>query len=78
MNCKGTFIATDVANLEAEGFLVAFDSAVPEVLGFGAIEDDKTQAVYLYLGVAMPGGVFVSSRTVNTQPLDGLQTFIAD
>lgn len=75
---KYTFVAADVADLEAERLCVCTDGAIPETGGFLAVFDDVAEAVDFDFGIAVPRGVLVGCGTVNGKPFDGFQALLTD
>lgn len=66
-----SLIPTDIADLHAEGFAIAFDSGIPEVLGLYAIADNIAQAVNLDFCITLPRSLLVCIGTVEADPFDG-------
>ena len=73
---KNRFIATDVANLQAQRLLGRINLGVPEVFGLLSVENNVAELVYLFFRVAMP--LAFCGCAVNGKVLYGFQAFVAD
>lgn len=69
-------IPADIADFQPEGWFVSADFAVPELLGFGAIEDDVAVFVDLDFGVGVP--LALGGGAIEAEELDQLEALLAD
>ena len=69
-------VPADITDFQAEGRFGGADFAIPEMLGFGAIEDDVAVFIDLDFGVGVPGTL--DGGAIETEELDQLETLLAD
>ena len=69
-------IPTDIADYQAERQFIGADFAVPELLGFGAVEDDVAVLIDFDFSIGVP--LALGSGAIEAEELDQLEALLAD